>query len=181
MKVFKMIIAASALVSLAAIGGCSSGATKSPEVTDSIRRDLNQENLRDVSVSQDRDKGVVTLAGHVNTDADKAQAESIAKIDAAGQVVANQIAVLPPNDSQAKTINSDLDNGIEKNLEAALLQARLDRGVKYDVKSGVVTLKGEVNSEARRGRIEKVASGVPNVQQVVNELDVKDQKATSTN
>jgi osmotically-inducible protein OsmY len=43
-----------------------------------------------------------------------------------------------------------------------------------------VTLTGEVNSESRRAQIEKAASTVPNVRQVVNELQVKDQKATST-
>lgn len=58
--------------------------------------------------------------------------------------------------------------------------ARLEKGVKYDVKNGVVTLKGDVNSENKRARAEKIASAVPNVQQVVNELEVKDQKATST-
>jgi osmotically-inducible protein OsmY len=60
------------------------------------------------------------------------------------------------------------------------LLARLEKGVKYDVKNGVVTLKGDVNSENKRARAEKIASAVPNVQQVVNELEVKDQKATST-
>jgi osmotically-inducible protein OsmY len=48
------------------------------------------------------------------------------------------------------------------------------------VKSGVVTLTGEVNSENERARAEKVAAGVPNVQQVVNNLQIKDQKASST-
>jgi len=41
-----------------------------------------------------------------------------------------------------------------------------------------VTLTGEVNSQARRAHVEKIASGVPNVQQVVNELQIKNQKAT---
>jgi osmotically-inducible protein OsmY len=53
--------------------------------------------------------------------------------------------------------------------------------VKYDVKAGVVTLSGEVDSQAKRAYAEKVAAAVPNVQQVVNELQVKDQKASSTN
>jgi osmotically-inducible protein OsmY len=48
------------------------------------------------------------------------------------------------------------------------------------VKSGVVTLSGEVNSEDKRTRTERVAMGVPNVQQVVNDLQVKDQKASSS-
>jgi len=49
------------------------------------------------------------------------------------------------------------------------------------VKNGVVTLKGSVNSQIRRTQVERIASGVPNVKQVVNELQVRDQKASSTN
>jgi osmotically-inducible protein OsmY len=52
--------------------------------------------------------------------------------------------------------------------------------VKYEVKNGVVTLTGEVNSQYKRDRAEKVATGVPNVKQVVNDLQVKNQKATSS-
>ena len=170
-----------ALLCAGAIAGCSNGESKSPDVADRIRRDLTQAHLGDVSVSQDREKGVVTLGGHVNSDADKAQAETIAKSDAAGQVVALEIAVLPQGaDSNLKTANADVDKGIGENLDAALLQAHLDKGVRHDEKNGVVTLKGEVNSQTKRDRIEKLASGVPNVQQVVNELEVKNQKATSS-
>ena len=42
--------------------------------------------------------------------------------------------------------------------------------MKYEVKSGAITLTGEVNSEAKRALAGQVATGVPNVQQVVNEL-----------
>jgi len=108
------------------------------------------------------------------------QAESIAKSQAAGQVVADEIAVIPPNDaSAAKTVNSDLDKGIEKNLHAALTQKRLQKAVKNDVKNGVVTLKGKVNSPSQRAEAKSVTSSVPNVTQVVNELEVKNQRATS--
>jgi osmotically-inducible protein OsmY len=75
-------------------------------------------------------------------------------------------------------VNSDLDQGIEQNLDAALIQNKMHDNVKYEVKSGVVTLSGEVNSEDKRTQAGKVASGVPNVQQVVNDLQVKDQKAS---
>jgi osmotically-inducible protein OsmY len=180
MKTVRLLVALLILLIVGTLAGCS-GTTKSPDVSDGIRKSLDQAGLRDVSVSQDRDKGVVTLGGHVPSDGDKAQAESIAKSIAGGQVVSNQIGVIPPVDeSQAKTVNSDLDKGIEKNLDAALIQHRLSKGVKYDVKNSVVTLTGEVNSQARRAQAEKVASAVPNVQQVVNELQVKDQKATSS-
>ena len=170
------------LLAVGTLAGCSADQAKSPDVSDSIRRSLDQAGLKDVKVSQDRTKGVVTLAGEVPSDTDKSQAETMAKSIAAGEVVADQIAVVPPaNESDAKAVNSDLDKGIEKNLDAALIQNRLNKHVKYDVKSGVVTLTGEVNSQARRAYAEKVAAAVPNVQQVVNELQVKDQKATTTN
>ena len=112
---------------------------------------------------------------------DKSQAESIAKSIAMDQVVANQIAVLTPGaESDAKTVNSDLDKGIEHNLDAALIQAKLHKSVKYSVKASVVTLSGEVASQSERARAEEVASAVPNVKQVVNELQVKNQKASSS-
>jgi hyperosmotically inducible periplasmic protein len=168
------------LLVVGALAGCSETSTKSPDVSDGIRKSLDQARLTDVSVSQDRDKGVVTLGGHVAADADKAQAESIAKSIAGGQVVANEIAVHPPGlERDAKTVTSDLDKGIEQNLDAALIQNGLHDGVKYGVTTGVVTLTGEVNSQTKRAQAEKVASSVPNVKQVVNELQVKDQKATS--
>lgn len=180
MKKFTRYSVAVALVAMGSLAGCS--ASKSPDVTDPIRQSLKQAGLNDVSVSQDRDKGVVTLDGHVAADGDKAQAESIAKSIAGGQVVADQIAVVPPGvESDAKAVNSDLDAAIEKNLDAALIQNTLKKSVKYDVKNGVVTLTGDVRSQATRKRAAMVAAAVPNVQQVVNELQVKDQKATSVN
>jgi hyperosmotically inducible protein len=182
MKSFKACLLLIAVVVAGALVGCSTTSTKSADVSASVRTALDQAGLKDVSVSQDRDKGVVTLGGHVATDNDKTQAESIARSIAGTQVVANQIAVIPVGaENAAKDINSDLDKGIESNLDAALISAKLHKNVKYSVKNHVVTLTGVVNSEANRARAEAVASGVPNVQQVVNELQVKEQKATSSN
>jgi osmotically-inducible protein OsmY len=83
-------------------------------------------------------------------------------------------------ESDARTINSDLDKGIELNLDAALIADNLHDGVKYAVKNHVVTLTGEVDSQSKRREAARVAGSVPNVQQVVNELQVKNQKATSS-
>jgi osmotically-inducible protein OsmY len=52
--------------------------------------------------------------------------------------------------------------------------------VKYSVISRVVTLTGEVASQSAREAAEKAASMVPNVTQVVNTLQVTNQKATSS-
>jgi hyperosmotically inducible protein len=182
MKKLRVTIAALTLFSATIImSACSGTAAKSPDVTGSIRTSLDQSDLKDVSVSEDRDQGVVTLGGHVTNAADKAQAESVAKSLAGSQVVANQVAVIPVGiEKETKAVNSDLDEGIEKNLDAALLQNHLHASVKYAVKSAVVTLTGEVNSQNKRARAEAVASAVPNVAQVVNDLQVKDQKASSS-
>jgi len=170
-----------ALLAVGILAGCSQTAAKSPDVSDSIRKSLDQAGFKDVTVSQDRDKGIVTLGGQVASENDKSQAESLAKSLAGAQVVADQIAVIPVGaEKEAKAVNSDLDQGIEKNLDAALIQNKLHKSVKYEVKNGVVTLNGEVNSENKRSRAEKVATGVPNVTQVVNNLQVKNQKASSS-
>jgi osmotically-inducible protein OsmY len=80
---------------------------------------------------------------------------------AGARVVANQIAVLPVGiEKEARAVNSDLDQGIEKNLYVALIQNKMPDNVKYEVKSGVVILTGEVNSENERTRAGKVATGV---------------------
>jgi hyperosmotically inducible periplasmic protein len=178
MKTIKLSLA---LLAFGIMLGCSADTPKSPDVSDSIRKSLDQAGFKDVSVSQDRDKGVVTLGGQVASDNDKSQAETLAKSLAGAQVVANQIAIIPVGvENESKAVNSDLDDGIEKNLDAVLIQNKMHDKVKYKVKNGVVTLSGEVNSQGKRARAEKLATGVPNVQQVVNDLQVKNQKASSS-
>ena len=181
MRTLPVCLASLALLAAGVLVGCSQTPPKSPEVSEAIRKSLDQAGFKDVSVAQDREKGVVTLAGHVAAEGDKSQAESIAKSIAGGQVVANQIAVVVTGaESDSKTVNADLDSGIEKNLDAALIQNKLHKSVQYTVKNAVVTLTGEVNTQAQRAMAEKVASQVPNVKQVVNELQAKNQKATSS-
>ena len=172
----------SVLLLAGTMAGCSTASSKSPDVAGDIRKSLDSAGLKDVSVSQDRDKGVVTLSGHVPSDFDKTQAESMARSAAGPQVVSDQIAVLPPGaEKEAKRVDADLDKAIDKILDAALVQKGLQKGVSYDVKKGVVTLTGDVHSQAERRQVQEIAANVPNVQQVVNELQVKKQKATSTN
>jgi osmotically-inducible protein OsmY len=83
-------------------------------------------------------------------------------------------------ETESKAVNSDLDQGIQKNLDAVLILNQMHSLVHYSVKNGVVTLTGEVGSEATRTAAQNVASGVPNVRQVVNDMQVKNQKASSS-
>ena len=181
MKTIKLFFTVLALLVTGILTGCTMTTTKSPDVSDNIRKSLDQAGFKNVSVTQDRDKGIVTLGGQVASESAKSDAESMAKSLAGAQVVADQIAVIPVGgERDARAVNSDLDKGIEQNLDAALIQNKMHDTVKYDVKNGVVTLTGEVNSEDKRTLAEKVATGVPNVQQVVNDLQVKNQKASSS-
>jgi osmotically-inducible protein OsmY len=82
-------------------------------------------------------------------------------------------------ESTLRKVEIDEDRGIEKDLDAVLVSAKLDNDVKYSVKNGVITLKGSVNSQAQREAVQHLAENVPNVKQVVNELKVENQKASS--
>src|SRR5580704_13966121 len=129
-----MKLASLTLLAIVVLAGCSQTSRQSPDVAKEIRDSLDHARFTDVSVSQDRDKGVVTLSGHVAGDRDKAQAQSIAQTIAGGQVVANEIAVRPPGlERDAKRVTADLDKAIELNLDAALVQSDLHHGVKYGV------------------------------------------------
>lgn len=180
----KLMSSASSVLITLAIAltlACSDRPPKAPDVAGDIRHSLEQGGLNDVSVSQDRDKSVVTLSGKVATEDEKARAESIARSIAGSEVVSNEIGVRPNGEeSTAKKVDSDLDSGINKNLDAMLIQHKMNHDVRYDVNNGVVTLKGDVPSQSQRSSVEKLAGQVPNVKQVVNKLEVKNQKATST-
>ena len=95
-------------------------------------------------------------------------------------MVANEIAVrIPGAEDRMADTQSALDDGIEENFKAQLIQNKLD-GVDYDSKEGVLTLKGNVKTPTERQRAERLAAAVPNVKQVVNEIEVSGQPATST-
>src|ERR1700748_185357 len=107
-------------VGLALAGLIACTENRAPDVAGQIRNSLKQSGLNSVTVAQDRDKGVVTLGGSVAQPQDKERAAQIAQPLAAGEVVANEIAVLPAGyQSEAKSVDSNLDKGIEANLDAA--------------------------------------------------------------
>ena len=145
---------------------------------DQVKKQLQQAGLNDVKVHVDNDKKVVRLDGNVQSDQQKDQAEQIAKQAAPAYVVSNEIGVRPENaEGQASKVDSNLDDAIKNDWKA--LEAKNNWGnqhIRTDVKNGVLTLKGDVDTPAQRTEIEKAAAQIPNVTQVVNELDVKSAK-----
>ena len=180
MKLVKQYLPVLVIVVAGSLVGCSTNTTKAADVTDNVRASLDRAGLKNVKIRQDIDKGVVELTGNVATSGDKTNAAAIAQSIAPALVIANEIAVLTPGaENDSKAVNADLDKGIEHNLNAALIKSKLHDTVHYKVKNHVVTLTGNVESQSTRALAESIAASVQNVQQVVNELQVKAQKATS--
>lgn len=146
------------------------------DVKDAVNTAMTRNNLGVVNVSQDRTKGVLTLTGDVETADQKAQAESVVAQAAPGYTIANEIGVRPiGQESQAKAVESNLDDGIESNFKASLKAHKdLDnQHISFDAKNGTLVLKGSVKSPAQKTEAQKLAKAVPNVKEVVNEIEVR--------
>jgi osmotically-inducible protein OsmY len=168
------IIIVAALL-LTAFGCSSQRDTTNAQYKDNVKQALEQADLKDISVSEDRDKNTITLAGTLHSEDAKRNANDVATKAAGPRVVANEISVQPVGfESEAKEIASNHDEAIEKNFQAALIGQGLDKQhIKFDAKNGVLTLKGSVKTTLQRQQAQQLAQAVPSVQQVVNNLDVK--------
>ena len=142
---------------------------------DDVKKALEQAELKDVTVSEDQDKNTITLGGTLHSGDAKAKAGEVAKGAANTRIIANEISVQPVgSESQAKAVASNLDEGIEKNYRAALISSGLDKQhVTFNAKNGLLILTGSVRSTSDKQRAEKLAAGIPNVQQVLNQLKVR--------
>jgi hyperosmotically inducible protein len=169
-----MATLASLLLALA-IGCTSSNKASTPDVKDQVSKALNNAGYKDLKVDVNNEKQLITLTGDVKTQEDKDRAEELAKNAGGGYVVSNEIGVRPEGvESAAKKIDANVDDAIEKDFKAVIIAHRLEKQhIRFDAKNGVLTLKGDVDTPAQREQVEKLAASVPNVQQVVNELDVK--------
>jgi osmotically-inducible protein OsmY len=170
LKLFTIAIATALFMATSA---CSKQAEQSYK--ESVKTALEQADLKDVGVNEDADKNTITLSGTLHSEDAKQQAADVAKANAGTRIVANEISVQPVGvESQARSVASNLDDGIESNYKAALVAKGLDKEqIKFDAKNGVLTLKGKVKTPTQRKEAEQLAQAVPNVQQVLNELDVK--------
>jgi osmotically-inducible protein OsmY len=154
---------------------CSSRMGDNVAYKDAVKQALEQAELTDVSVAEDRDKNTITLGGTVHSDDAKAKAAQVAKGAAGDRIIVNEVSVRPVGaESDAKSMASDIDAGIEKNYKAALIAHHLNKQhIDFGAKNGVLTLKGGVETAEQRQQAQAAASSVPNVQQVLNQIEVK--------
>ncbi len=175
-KNFKLIaLMIAAFTALLILGACNKNADH-PDVKDAVDTAMTRHDLGVVKVSQDRDKGVLTLSGDVETPDKKAEAESVAKEAAPGYTIANEIGIRPVGtESQAKSVDSNLDDGIENNYKAAIKAHKDldDQSIHYDAKNGTLMLKGSVKTAAQKKEAAMLAKNIPNVKEVVDEIEVK--------
>jgi osmotically-inducible protein OsmY len=162
--------------------GCSQNKANTPNVKDSVSQALDNAGFKDITVDVNNDKELVTLKGDVKTQEEKDRVEQVAKGAAAGFVISNEVGIRPEGlESKAGKIDANVDSAIEKDFKAVLIANRLEKQhIRYTAKNGVLTLKGKVDDPALREKAEKLAASVPNVQQVVNELDIKGGKRATT-
>jgi hyperosmotically inducible protein len=168
------------LLGAIAIAGCNSS---HPDEKSAVTTQLNNNQLSAVSVSQDRDKGVMTLTGNVDSQDQKTQAESLARQSAPDYTIADEIGVRPPGDSQAGSAASNRDSAIEDNFKAEIKEHKNlnDQSISASSKNGTLLLKGTVKTVKQKKEAEDLAKHVPNVQQVVNEIEVKPGKHSTAN
>jgi hyperosmotically inducible protein len=158
------------------VAGCDKPAH--PDEKAAVNDSLKNNNLSAVDVSQDREKGVMTIKGNVDSQELKSQAENVAKQAAPDYTIANEIGVRPPGASEAGAVASNLDSAIEDNYKALIKShANLnDQSISADAKNGTLVLKGTVKTTKQKKEAEDLAKKVPNVQQVVNEIEVNPKK-----
>ena len=178
----QLVIGAVVFVAGTFLIGCHTQSGQ-PDDKSAVTDTLRNNNLSDVGVSQDREKGVITLTGNVNSQDQKSQAENLAKAAAPTYTIANEIGVRPPGaESQAGKVASSLDSGIEDNFKAALKAHKNldDQSIDYSAKNGTLVLKGSVKTAAQKKEAGELAKHVPNVEQVVNEIEIKPDKHSTT-
>ena len=132
--------------------------------------------LEDSDIDVDTAARVVTLSGTVASEAGRARAVQLARATEGVKSVNDKLRVAPESDRTARDTADAAkaggrrvtDGWIKSKVYAQFLteDALQESDIDVDVKSGVVTLKGTVNTEAARTRavaIAKATDGVKNV------------------
>jgi hyperosmotically inducible periplasmic protein len=157
--------------------GCSQHRANTPSEKRVVADALKAAGYDKVNIDEDRDKGVITLKGDIASQADKEKVEGIARQAANNSVIANELLVTGGDKPLAKEINKDNDDAIKARFKEWEAANRLkNQHVSADVKNGVVTLTGDVDTVAQRTMFEKDIAKIEGVNEVVNKLEVKARK-----
>lgn len=167
-----------------AYSGC--GHKSHPDDRMAVYNTLDQHDLRSITVSQDRDAGTITLSGVVGSNDRKQGAQQLAQQAAPGYNIVNRIQVENAGlqgAEQTAQQNAQLDSAIEDHFKATLAahEPLKNEKIQYSAYNGTLTLKGSVKSYKERQQAEDLARKIPQVQNVVNELQIKGGKPSPAN
>lgn len=125
---------------------------------------------RDINVEVNR--GVVQLAGFVDSAQEKDEATRVAKSVNGVQSVRNDLKVQPTNRTAGEVVDDAMITG---KVKAALIGDSRTKAYQINVetKEGVVELGGFVDSASAKTAATEVARGISGVKQVRNDLELK--------
>lgn len=132
-------------------------------------------NLNSFDINTDVKNGAVTLTGKVDSEVDKALAEElVASLDGVTGVD-NQLTVV----AQANTEQQQNGSALKDAKIATVVKTRLlfesevsGTSIDVDAKQGVVTLSGEVESDAEKDLAVAIAKNTNDVSRVIDKLQV---------
>ena len=132
-------------------------------------------NLNSFDINTDVENGMVTLTGKVTSDVDKALAEELIENLDGVTKVDNQLTVMATDKQGGANDNSGLkDAKIATVVKTRLLfEAEVSgSAIDVDAKNGVVTLQGEVESDAEKDLAIAIAKNTNDVSRVIDKLQV---------
>ena len=170
------------LASTLTLSGCSHSGH--PDDRMAVYNTLDQQDLRSINVSQDRNAGTITLSGIVGSSDNRQKAEHLAQQAAPSYSIVNRIQVQSAGlVGEIKAAQKDvrLDKEIEKKYKAKIAAHRDLKGIDYSAYNQTLTLKGSVKTYKLRQEAEDLANKVPEVQHVVNEIQINGGKPSPAN
>ena len=148
-----------------------------------------------LKVTADAGRNQVTLSGIVETEAMRDRAIEVARSTGLGVSVRDKIKIIGPKELRSESkqpsgkkpreaseisgssseppIPSLDDSSIYTIIMAGLTADPSRSGINVDVKNGVVTLRGSVESAAEKIEVERIAAETEDVKRVVNQLRIE--------
>lgn len=131
-------------------------------------------NLNSFDIITDVKDGKVTLTGKVESSVDKALATELIKSLDGVKDVDNQLTVMNEKEGTSEVVATLTDSKVATVIKTRLLFSTDVSGtqINVDVANGIVTLKGEVASDAERQLALKIAENTDDVKKVVDKIKV---------
>jgi osmotically-inducible protein OsmY len=142
-----------------------------PDYAGRVNESLKSAQIDDVRADWKQDEQALHLSGEVESAADKARAEELAKqvVGTTGRVV-NEVEVAGMNtEAMDDRLEDQLGRMFKEDTEWDMDGLDLN----FDSKAGVVTITGDAPSEAVKNRVTERVKTIAGVKDVVNNLEVK--------